>query len=288
MKDLQILVCTQSKDPRVKTEYPYTPIHTGKSLYPDIELGYLVDNVGDNISDQNANLCEWCAHYWAWKNIKDVKIIGLCHYRRYFDMDMSVDNIEKILKKKDVIVIKQSNRMTSRRERIDDLIRMTSSEDTYLFFDTFLDIYPNYEKELIKYFYNSKDSVPYTMMIANKAVYDQICGFIFPVLLAMQSRRKEHGYSRENRAVAYIGEYILGLAIICLGLKPYRVPLLYVGEDYVSPNIFSKIKHEIKYYVESVGHCIVDICYPLPKHIKCPPATKNGLKNDGIVIKNLK
>ena len=23
--------------------------------------------------------------YWAWKNLKNVDVIGLCHYRRYFD-----------------------------------------------------------------------------------------------------------------------------------------------------------------------------------------------------------
>ncbi|MBP9742626.1 MAG: DUF4422 domain-containing protein, partial [Burkholderiales bacterium] len=26
-------------------------------------------------------------HYWAWKNLKHVDIIGLNHYRRYFDFE---------------------------------------------------------------------------------------------------------------------------------------------------------------------------------------------------------
>ena len=80
---VKILVACHKKDV-MATQYPYEPIHVGKDLHLDIDLGIITDNTGDNISNKNASYCELTAMYWAWKNLKDVDVIGLCHYRRYF------------------------------------------------------------------------------------------------------------------------------------------------------------------------------------------------------------
>ena len=39
----------------------------------------------DSISNKNDSYCELTGMYWALKNLKNVDVIGLCHYRRYFD-----------------------------------------------------------------------------------------------------------------------------------------------------------------------------------------------------------
>ena len=80
----KILVCCHKKDV-MATHEPYMPIHVGKALHPELDLGIQGDNTGDNISEKNGSYCELTGMYWAWKNLKDVDIIGLCHYRRYFD-----------------------------------------------------------------------------------------------------------------------------------------------------------------------------------------------------------
>lgn len=81
--NIKILVCCHKQDVRVDKE-PFSPIHVGKAN-SQIELNIIGDNTGDNISAKNSSYCELTGMYWAWKNIKDVDIIGLCHYRRYFD-----------------------------------------------------------------------------------------------------------------------------------------------------------------------------------------------------------
>lgn len=81
--NVKILVCCHKQDV-CATEPPYFPIQVGKAI-SQVDLGIQGDDTGDNISHKNANYCELTGMYWAWKNLKDVDVIGLCHYRRYFD-----------------------------------------------------------------------------------------------------------------------------------------------------------------------------------------------------------
>lgn len=56
----------------------FLPIAAGGGRY-DIQC----DDEGDNISSRNNTFGELTSVYWAWKNLKDVDIIGMSHYRRY-------------------------------------------------------------------------------------------------------------------------------------------------------------------------------------------------------------
>ncbi|RZK37828.1 MAG: DUF4422 domain-containing protein, partial [Pedobacter sp.] len=63
------------------------PVQVGKDN-SQIDLGFLSDDNGENISDKNNRFCETTALYWIWKNLDkiDSKYIGLAHYRRYFSI----------------------------------------------------------------------------------------------------------------------------------------------------------------------------------------------------------
>ncbi len=59
----------------------YMPLHVGAEGKEP--LGFVGDNIGDNISSKNSTFCELTGLYWAWKNLDD-DYIGLAHYRRHF------------------------------------------------------------------------------------------------------------------------------------------------------------------------------------------------------------
>lgn len=131
-KKITILVAAHKADPHTRTGGIYYPIQVGKALHPELDLGFQLDNEGDNISYRNSSWCELTALYWGWKNIKDVKYLGLNHYRRYFK-GINGDNIEDKIKGYDMIVVKQSNPMLSNHERPANLQQVTTYEDYFIF-----------------------------------------------------------------------------------------------------------------------------------------------------------
>lgn len=62
----------------------YEPIHAGQAL-STTNLSIISDSTGDNISRKNPNYCELTVLYWIWKNDSRSDIIGMAHYRRFFN-----------------------------------------------------------------------------------------------------------------------------------------------------------------------------------------------------------
>ena len=104
MEKIKILVA-QHKEAEVFHNEVYIPIHVGKAL-SKTELGILCDDTGDNISHLNPYFCELTAQYWAWKNMHDVEYIGLCHYRRYFQTEFTMENVEQLMDGADIVLAK--------------------------------------------------------------------------------------------------------------------------------------------------------------------------------------
>lgn len=282
MKKIQLLVCAHKSDVNTRNGGIYSAIQVGKDLHTDLDLGYIYDNTGDNISDKNPNYCELTALYWGWKNIDDVEYLGLCHYRRYFNLDITPDNIENIIDGYDMLAI-DNGKCLSRHERAYNLMLQTSQEDYYLFADTFLSMYPQYKDAFWTYFYDSKDSYPFQMFIAKKTLYDEYCEFMFPVLFELEKKMKSHGYSRQKRTMGYIGEWFLGLYIYCKQIRVKQVPLLMCSESICKHTL----SYEIKLLIRRMVYGCLDIVHRPPREIVVPDPVMVGLKNDGIALNYL-
>lgn len=87
--NVKIIVATHKKY-QMPSDKIYIPLHVGAEGKKDekgniLDLGYVKDNTGDNISCMNPFFCELTGLYWAWKNLV-ADYIGLVHYRRHFSM----------------------------------------------------------------------------------------------------------------------------------------------------------------------------------------------------------
>ena len=71
MNKTKILVVTHKDfdDSYISKCREYQIIKVGNNIDNEFALkkGWLIDNVGDNISNENPFYCELTAQYWAWK-----------------------------------------------------------------------------------------------------------------------------------------------------------------------------------------------------------------------------
>jgi hypothetical protein len=96
MKKIDILVAYHKNYLTFKSNY-LKPIQVGASN-SELDLGFLKDNIGENISVKNNNYSELTAVYWAWKNLNS-DYIGISHYRRYFILNNISTKIIKLKRK---------------------------------------------------------------------------------------------------------------------------------------------------------------------------------------------
>lgn len=206
---VKILVACHKADPNIRQDDIYMPIQVGKALHPELDLGFQCDNTGDNISEKNGSYCELTALYWAWKNLKDVDYIGLCHYRRYFDLS-NKDIIKKLTNKNILLTPKP---IILNRSIFTELAYLTSIEETYILLDTILQLYPDYKKDIINYYHYNNRFSPYNMSIFSSKQFKSYCSFLFKVLGKFEDRIKINPYTRQRRVIGYMGETLLGLWI---------------------------------------------------------------------------
>lgn len=274
MKTLKILVSCH-KNCEVPQNSCFLPIHVGKAL-SDVDLGFQGDDTGVNISDRNRKYSELTAVYWAWKNLVSVDYIGLCHYRRFFEMDISVEAIEKALNESDVILAKPEIRPFSNAILLE---RLVSKEDLYILLTSILRLYPEYRDTVINYYFNSNKWHRFNMFICKWELFDKFAEFMFNVLMDAEKNMLPSGYSRINRGVGYWGESLWAVFCIQNNLKIRYVKTKNL--DYPScDNMKSKIRTWQYNMRKNIAFYLArGFAY---KKIPMTNAVLTGFKNDGM------
>lgn len=269
---IKILVACHKADPAIRQDDIYMPIHVGKALHPELDLGFQGDDTGDNISEKNGSYCELTAMYWAWKNLpKDVDIVGLCHYRRYFALDKKdpKGHIQKLLNRKDLIALPFQPREFS---NIDRLAQLTCIEDVTLFVELLIESFPQWKSIIGKYFYKSNYASVCNMMIMPRNLFNEYCAFMFPFLEKLEMTLLATEYSRIQRRIGYFAELLLGFWIHATN-RSYT-PLFYDSYD---EGLLKRLMRDLRR----------NLIFSMFKHppFKVYYAVKVGLEQDGKPLK---
>ncbi len=249
MSNIKIFVCAHKEVPLPQHPY-FLPIQAGAALHDTIK-GYQPDNEGDNISIKNPHFCELTCHYWAWKNLKNVDIIGLNHYRRYFDFkkkwphfsadkhfiqtddflnnNYTFPNLEKLLSKNDIILpIARHWRVSNTQQYGEYHI----AKDWEMLRQIIKERHPEYMQAFEKTMDHSNKSVGYNMFITHWDNFDAYSEWLFDILFEVERRVPPIDDPIQSRIYGYMSERLINVFCEYHHLKIKSIPLIMPLDKY--------------------------------------------------------
>ncbi|MBQ6594763.1 MAG: DUF4422 domain-containing protein [Clostridia bacterium] len=220
----------------------YLPLHVGAAgkLTAEgtpLDLGYVRDDTGDNISSRNKNYCELTGLYWAWKNL-EADHIGLAHYRRHFTvrrgrdkkaLPLTGDELRELLKKDDIILPKQRNYYIE--TNYDQYAHAHHGIDLDTAREILRERYPACLPAFdasMKRTYGHR----FNMFIMRRDHLDAWCTWLFDVLFELERRLDISSYSANDaRVFGFVSERLLDVWIETERL-PYRdIPYVFMEDQ---------------------------------------------------------
>lgn len=193
-------------------ETPFVvPLQCGAAL-TDCEVVALRDNTGDNISLRNRDYCEMTALYWAWKNDLTSDYIGLCHYRRRYDISRQIMDYA-MEKEYDILTTIPKLTDGGMREEFVERNYFLTPEMWELIEETIGELFPDYMDSWLE-FGRSKFLLPFNMSIMKRSVLEEYCSIVFPILEKVDSYYLNQGIQRNDRYLGYISECFLTVFVM--------------------------------------------------------------------------
>lgn len=257
MANTKIFICAHKEVELPQHPY-FLPIQAGAALHAPIS-GYQPDNEGDNISDKNPHFCELTCHYWAWKNLKNVDIVGLNHYRRYFDFQkkwpqFSADkrfittedflkkgyvfpNLEELLGKYDIILPVARHWRVSNTQQYGEY---HIAKDWEILRQIIKERSPKYIPAFEKTMDHSNKSVGYNMFITHWKYFDAYSEWLFDILFEVERRIPPIDDPIQSRIYGYMSERLINIFCEHHHLTIKNIPLIMpIEENYNDINISS-------------------------------------------------
>ena len=215
----------------------YIPLQVGAE--GKVNLGYLTDNTGNNISDKNSNYCELTGLYWIWKNCTD-EYKGLVHYRRFFGKNnysnatkdiYSYQQLVEMTKDADIVLPFVE---TFKQNEKDELLLKCCTNDIFMKLEKIVkEKYPDYGKAFDEYFSNNRSSL-FNMMFCKREIFDQYCNWLFDILFELEAIVDLNDLNDyQKRLYGFLSERLLNVWVDknCLSIK--HVPIINVGMSMV-------------------------------------------------------
>lgn len=252
----------------------YVPIMVGVEK-ENSTIKYRDDN-GFNIAYKNNIYCELTVYYWIWKNNISDDVIGIVHYRRYFNfLDKNLysikrnigiknnDIIEKYIDIDEVKIKKYLNRydmILPKTCYFKKKIRkyynvMHNKEDLDIIEHILIKSYPEYVKAFKKVM-NRKYMYCYNMFIMKRFLFNDYCDWLFSILSEAEKYIRVSDDPYQARVMGFLSERLLNVYIEYNNLKIKEFPIVYIDEkniflnkiEYLGPRgcCYEFIKNKIK------------------------------------------
>lgn len=163
----------------------------------------VTDDIGIHISDRNKQFCELTALYWIWKHTA-AEIVGLVHYRRHFILPedwvdrMDANKIDIILPVPLYVAPDVARNYKSRHDATDWDYMMECLREKDM----------GTWEEAEAFFRNNLYS-PCNMFIMRRAVLDELCRWLFPLLFQVAEHGGEKEDSYRNRYPGFLSERLI-------------------------------------------------------------------------------
>lgn len=204
----------------------FTPIHVGRAVSRCKEemTDMIGDDTGYNISEKNPYYSELTAMYWAWKNFHDSEYIGFCHYRRYFDGDITADNIDTFFSDgTDAVMAGPRFRHYNRWNFLKTFV---GGDDLAIMQMVVKKLYPDYYATMTRYANDYLD-YPFNMLLCRRELFEKYAEWIFSILFECEKYVKLSPYSRGRRIFGYLSEFLMPVYFIHNGLRIKGLPYYY-------------------------------------------------------------
>lgn len=274
MSNIKIFICAHKEVPLPQHPY-FLPIQAGAALHEQIP-GYQPDSEGDNISAKNPHFCELTCHYWAWKNLKNVDIVGLNHYRRYFDFQkkwpqFSADkhfistesflsqpyvfpNLEEMLQSYDIILpIARHWRVCNTQQYGEYHI----AKDWEILRQIIKERSPQYIPAFERTMDHSNRSVGYNMFITHWKNFDAYSEWLFDILFEVERRVPPIADPIQSRIYGYMSERLINVFCECHHFHIKSIPILMPIDNFQKGinisnwhSVYRKTLNDLMYFIQ--------------------------------------
>ncbi len=215
--------------------------------HPTTSLETFDDANGNSISHKNPHYSELTGWYWIWKNVSDVDVVGLCHYRRYFFLwprsplwshariylEPTSDNLAMLSATTTSLVVENAlstaDVIVPRRIDLQSSLSMQYAlchrpDDWHLFIEAIHKTCPDLSSH-VGWFEKTSEAYLYNMMIARKPYFDAYMSRLFAVLDFMERKITFPIDPYQRRIPAFIAERFFTFYLHATEARVFEVPV---------------------------------------------------------------
>ncbi len=223
----------------------YVPLHVGRAL--GVDLGYIGDDTGDQISAQNIYYGELTGQYWAAENEHDAEYMGICHYRRYFlnqkNQIMSGDEYLELLGEHDILIPTAIRHPQSYYETYAGAHNIRDLEATgRALKKLYQDAFPIYQKIV-----EGNEVHSSNMFVASSELFREYTKWLFSIFRLAEKEIDVSGYDEYHRRVyGFLSEQLNYVWLKWKGLKYCEVPIGITQEKAETLELKKRLAEEVR------------------------------------------